>query len=87
MCLVLSRYFIPVRMRVSRDSDVLMQAVQYIRETWPWWNETNGANHFLFHLGEQSRTSDRPCLTGWGIWPASQFGDYRHNQTQQHTCK
>lgn len=48
------RYFIPLRMRSAKDSEQLLQAITYIRNTWPWYNRTNGAFHFLFHLGELS---------------------------------
>jgi hypothetical protein len=47
-------FFIPVRMRSSKDAFVLLEAMDYIKATWPWWNETHGARHFIFHVGELS---------------------------------
>lgn len=70
-------FFIPIKLRLSYDSELLKKAVAYVRQTWPYWNVTYGHRHVLMHTGDWGRddlTDDakmltRNCtwLTHWGL--------------------
>ena len=40
-----------VRQRGMSDQDYIPRAVEYISQTWPYWNRTQGARHFAIHVG------------------------------------
>ncbi len=51
-------YFIPVVLRKTSDGHLLNEAIRYISQVHPWWNQTAGHRHFVFALGEYM-----PCRT------------------------
>lgn len=48
-------YFLPLTLRNTHDRWYLRFALTYIRQMYPWWNQTMGHRHFVLALGE-----------GWG---------------------
>ena len=52
-------YFIPMSIRNPSDSLLMVQAVAYIREHWPWWNKLGGARH-VFLVSPPSMSVPRP---------------------------
>ncbi len=40
-----------IRQRGMGDKDTLVEAVEYIRTTWPYWDRYGGARHFVIHTG------------------------------------
>ncbi|KAG1674838.1 hypothetical protein FOA52_015226 [Chlamydomonas sp. UWO 241] len=69
-------YFISVRCRMG-DSHLALQAIEYVRQTWPWWNATGGARHAIIHTGDlgvqetsaevRTLTANATWLTHWGL--------------------
>ncbi|GIL87530.1 hypothetical protein Vretifemale_15566 [Volvox reticuliferus] len=70
-------YYIPVRLRTSTDSSFLLHSIEYIRDTYPWWNRTGGSRHFIIHTGDlgadevaedvYALTENVTWLTHWGL--------------------
>jgi hypothetical protein len=71
-------FFIPIRCRGHQDSALLPAAIDVIKRTWPWWNQTQGAKHFAIHTGDLG-INDSPqsfsdlmfnstWLTHWGLY-------------------
>lgn len=44
-------FYVPVKLRVSADSQLVHKALDYIITTWPHWNSTGGARHLFMHTG------------------------------------
>ncbi|KXZ45290.1 hypothetical protein GPECTOR_56g386 [Gonium pectorale] len=53
-------YLLPLRQRSFSDSYLMEEAIQYVREHYPWWNRTGGAKHMVIH-------------TDWGLTRDRQF--------------
>ncbi|KAG2443675.1 hypothetical protein HXX76_002023 [Chlamydomonas incerta] len=68
-------YFIPVRLRGSSDAYVLQRAINYLRQSHPWFNATGGGRHFVMAVGDMGRLeSERGPLSAnvtfvshWGL--------------------
>lgn len=46
-------YFLPIVLRKTSDGFLLNEAIRYVAQVHPWWNQTAGHRHFVFALGEQ----------------------------------
>lgn len=64
-------YFIPMSQRGPTDSVLLQEAVQYIRQHWPWWDRHQGHKHLIFQTGgcqeRAAHASLVPKLLGRGL--------------------
>ncbi|KAG1671535.1 hypothetical protein FOA52_011255 [Chlamydomonas sp. UWO 241] len=80
-------FFIPLRVRSGRDAFFLIDAIDYIRRTWPYYNASVGADHFAFHLAD-SGSADIPrdardalrnltWLHHWGLHEDHDTGGWR----------
>ncbi|KAG1670892.1 hypothetical protein FOA52_000394 [Chlamydomonas sp. UWO 241] len=71
-------YLIPMTIRGPSESMWLVDAIEYIRETWPWWDKHGGgARHLVVHTGdvgrmdaagESRKVAEKSIwLTHWGL--------------------
>ncbi|KAG2486864.1 hypothetical protein HYH03_014547 [Edaphochlamys debaryana] len=70
-------YFIPIKLRSTRDGLQLAAAVAYLRRAWPWWDRLQGHRHFVIHTGDTGRgevleaarslTANVTWLHHWGL--------------------
>ncbi|KAG2452459.1 hypothetical protein HYH02_002701 [Chlamydomonas schloesseri] len=83
-------FFVPVRVRLSYDSEKLVQAVSYIRSTWPHWDGQpggGGERHIFVHTGDwgrdelseeaQALTRNATWLTHWGLARDHEFAGWK----------
>ncbi|GLC66435.1 hypothetical protein PLESTF_000427100 [Pleodorina starrii] len=78
-------YLIPITLRRSSDAWNMEKAVQYVRDTYPWWNRTQGHRHFVIATGDMGRIeSERGRLsenvtfvTHWGLHADKPFSGWR----------
>ncbi|KAG2424369.1 hypothetical protein HXX76_014578 [Chlamydomonas incerta] len=83
-------FLVPVRVRLSYDSDKVMQAVSYIRSTWPHWDGQPGGageRHIFVHTGDWGRdelseeaqvaTANATWLTHWGLARDHEFAGWK----------
>ncbi|KAG2430415.1 hypothetical protein HXX76_009940 [Chlamydomonas incerta] len=55
-------YYIPVRQRSAPESSLLVDAIKYIQQHYPWWNRTQGHKHFVIQTGDWGRAEMDPNL-------------------------
>ncbi|KAG2483243.1 hypothetical protein HYH03_017900 [Edaphochlamys debaryana] len=70
-------YYIPIRQRLTADSTFLEDAIEYVRNTYPWWNRTMGHRHMIINTGDLGQEEVRidlrkaadnvTFLTHWGL--------------------
>ncbi|KAG2423974.1 hypothetical protein HXX76_014913 [Chlamydomonas incerta] len=70
-------YYIPVKMRSTSDGGRLLEALDYVRRHWPWYDRLQGQRHFVIHTGDLGRgevprgvrdaTANLSWLHHWGL--------------------
>ncbi|KAG2484983.1 hypothetical protein HYH03_016277 [Edaphochlamys debaryana] len=68
-------WLLPLGLR-ALDGERLLEAVRYVREHHPWWNQTQGHRHMVFALGDTGRresekggrTRNMTFVSHWGLW-------------------
>eukprot|EP00798_Chlamydomonas_sp_ICE-L_P013327 gene13328-19166_t len=80
-------FFIAVRRRAMYDTYFLMEAIKYIRQTWPWWDKYGGGRHVVVHTGDLGAqettgedmhiTENMTWLTHWGLTKDNKFSQWK----------
>ncbi|KAG2434452.1 hypothetical protein HYH02_012282 [Chlamydomonas schloesseri] len=70
-------YYIPAKLRTTSDGGRLLEAIEYVRRHWPWYDRLQGQRHFVIHTGDLGRgevprgvrdaTSNLTWLHHWGL--------------------
>eukprot|EP00798_Chlamydomonas_sp_ICE-L_P016902 gene16902-23179_t len=76
-----------MKVRKPGDSVRLLEAIQYINKTWPWWQRNHGARHLIVHPGDTGRSETVPearrvtinstWITHWGLTQDCPRSGYR----------
>ena len=55
-------FFLPIKLRVGRrDTQLAVEAVDYIRKRWPWWDRHGGGHrHIIMQSGERDLPGEPP---------------------------
>eukprot|EP00798_Chlamydomonas_sp_ICE-L_P022481 gene22481-29607_t len=71
-------YFLPIASRTLKKEEMLMPLLQYVMNTWPYWNHTEGARHIIPMEGDvgtcelplrvRSITNKTTWLQFWGLY-------------------
>ncbi|EFJ50986.1 acetylglucosaminyltransferase [Volvox carteri f. nagariensis] len=71
-------FWLPVKLRSTTDGYRLLEAIQYVRTEWPWYDRLQGHRHFVIHTGDTGRgevareirdaTANMTWLHHWGLW-------------------
>ncbi|KAG2491598.1 hypothetical protein HYH03_010164 [Edaphochlamys debaryana] len=79
-------FFLPIKLRTTTDGYELNEAIEYVRQHWPWYDRYQGHRHFVIHTGDTGRgevpestrdlTANMTWLHHWGLtqdWPIAGF--------------
>lgn len=84
-------YFIPIKFRMgATDNRLAVEAVDYIRKHWPWWDRFGGGSrHILIHTGDmgrvesearvQSLLANATWLTHWGLTRKHEYAQWKES--------